>query len=108
MHRVICLVHLVGSGKVGDPKRPEYVPGPGETLSRSGIIAWSSQVTDDGKMVIVHLVAADRKGLATVLADTRPDVRIFEVGVTPRAQIETELRKFKKGFNLDSLQVVAR
>ena len=107
-HRLICLVHLTGSGTVADPRRPEYVPSPGTALSRSGILAWSSQITDDGKMAIVHLVAADRTPLQGVLADARPEIRVFEVGKATRAEIEKEMRKYKADFNLDTLQVVAR
>jgi hypothetical protein len=128
-HRLICLVHLVGSGKTGDPVLPEYVSVPGSSATpssssaapapsgaptgtaispamvvpRPGILAWSSQLTDDGKMVIVHYVAADRGAFASILADTRPEIRVFEIGVNSRNEIEKELRKYKKDFNLDEL-----
>jgi hypothetical protein len=124
-NRLICLVHLTGSGGLSDPVRPEYVPIPGiaaaapatapsktesanssstsAVVARPGILAWSSQATDDRKMVIVHLVAADRRAFASVLADTRAEIRVFEIGVNARAEIETEMRKYKKDFNLDDL-----
>jgi hypothetical protein len=108
LHRLICLVPLIGTGTVGDPIRPEYVPAPGAPPSRAGVIAWSFQRTDDGKMAIVHFVAADRKALQIIHADKRPEVRVFEVGKATRAEIETEMRKYKADFNLDTLQVVAR
>jgi hypothetical protein len=107
-HRLICLVHLTGSGKVNDPKRPEFVPGPEAARSRDGIIAWSFQPTDDGTMAIVHVVAVNRNAFAPILADARPEIRVFEIGVATRAQIEAEMQKYKAGFNLDSLKVVAR
>jgi hypothetical protein len=107
-HRLICLVHLTGSGTLDDPMRPEYVPPPGAASSRAGIIAWAFQVTDDGTMAIVHLVAADRKAFRSIFADTRPEIRVFEIGVATRAQIEAELGMYKAGFTLDKLKVVAR
>ena len=66
------------------------------------------QVTDDGKMAIVHYVAVDPKAFAAILADKRPEIRVFEVGRHSRAEIETEMQKYRKDFSLDSLQVVAR
>ena len=132
-HRLICLVHLTGSGTQDDPILPEYAPQPANSASpvnspspanstsprgtsvgptntsaaavvaRPGILAWSSQLTDDKKMVIVHYVAADRNAFASILADTRPEIRVFEIGLNTRAEIEAEMQKYKKGFNLDDL-----
>jgi hypothetical protein len=50
-YRLICLVHLVGSGKHTDPIRPEYVPSAVDA-ARQGIISWSLQITDDKSMAI--------------------------------------------------------
>jgi len=105
-HRLICLVHLTGSGKPGDEIKAEYVPS--DVTSRAGIIAWSMQITDDGKMAIVHLVAVDRNAFAPILADKRPEIRVFEIGKDTQQAIETEMRKYKANFSLDSLKVVAR
>jgi hypothetical protein len=127
-HRLICLVHLVGSGKNGDEIRPEYVPSPSAAASapqahaaagsptaaayaissRPGIISWTMTVTDDGKMAIVQMVAVDRNAFTAILADTRSEVKIFEVGVDKRQAIEAALKKYKKDFTLDSLQAVAQ
>jgi hypothetical protein len=65
-HRLICLVHLTGSGKRGDENRTEYLPT--EATSRAGIIAWNMQIADDGKMAIIHLAAVDRNAFAPILA----------------------------------------
>jgi hypothetical protein len=107
-HRLICLVHLTGSGTLDDPMRPEYSPAPGSAPSRAGIIAWTFQVTDDGAMAIVHFAAVDRKAFASIFADTRPEIRVFEVGVATRAQIEAEMGMYKAGFSLDRLRVIAQ
>jgi hypothetical protein len=107
-HRLICLVHVTGTGTDSDPIRPEYVPAIGAKPDRSGIIAWSFQLSDDGTMAIVHVVAADRGAFEKILADKRPEIRVFELGKVPRVLIEAEMRKYKANFSLDSLQVVAR
>lgn len=104
-HRLICLVHLTGSGTLDDPLRPEYVPPPGSAPSRSGIIAWSFQLTDDKQMAIVHYVAVDRSAFKSILADTRPEVLVFEIGKDSRAKIEAAMQQHKDGFNLDTLKV---
>jgi hypothetical protein len=109
-HRLICLVHLTGTGTLTDPIRPEFVPDEEERgrLGRAGIIAWGFQVTDDGKMAIVHLVSPDRRAFARILADQRPEIRVFELGKHDRSVIETEMRKYKRDFDLDTLEVAAQ
>jgi hypothetical protein len=108
-YRLICLVHLVGSGKASDagadPLRPEYVPT--VAAARNEILAWRFVPTDDGKMAIVQVVAADRSAFAAIRADNRPEVRIFEIGKDKPAAIEAEMRKYKKNFSLDDIQVSA-
>jgi hypothetical protein len=104
-HRLICLVHLTGSGTSGDTIRPEYVPVSLDPDSRSGILAWSSQISDDGRMAIVVYVAADRKAFETILTDKRSEIRVFEIGKHDRKTIETELRKYKKDFDLDTMML---
>ncbi len=135
--RLICLLHLTGSGKGGDPIVPEYVAegtaiavasmqpqdsgkgngsrvaaaataAPAPMSSRPGIIGWGMQVSDDGKMAIVQMVAADHHAFDAILADKRGDIRVFEIGVTPAAEIDKELKKFKKDFELSSFRVMAQ
>jgi hypothetical protein len=107
-HRLICLVHWAGSGTHDDPTRPEYVPGPADARSRAGIIAWGALPTDDGTMAIVHVVAVDRNAFAAIFADTRPEVKIFEIGKDTRQAIEAFMQLHKANFSLDSLRVVAQ
>ena len=98
---------MTGSGRKDDPRRPEYAPAAIDE-SRSGIIAWSLQLTDDKEMAIVHYVAVDHHAFAALRADKRGEVRIFEVGKDKPEEIEKELRKYKKDFRLDTLHVVAQ
>ncbi|HWE53022.1 MAG TPA: hypothetical protein VG273_24740 [Bryobacteraceae bacterium] len=106
-HRLICLVHLKGSGKKDDPRLPEYAPATIDP-SRSGIIAWSMQLTDNGNMAIVQFVAVDRQAFAEILADKRADIKVFEIGKDKPAAIEAEMKKHKSTFALSGLQVVAQ
>jgi hypothetical protein len=59
--RIICVVPIVGNGTNNDPKRPQYAPWPPPTAaqarSRSTILAFSQQVSDDGKFALLELVA---------------------------------------------------
>lgn len=108
VHHLICLVHLTGAGTLADPRRPEYVPPPGTSRAREGISGWAFQPSDDGKMAIVHVVAVSRSAFRPILADARPEIRVFEIGKATRAQIETEMRKYKADFNLETLRVIVR
>jgi hypothetical protein len=107
-YRLICLVHLTGAGNLAaSAVRPEYVP-TAIDVKRQGIIAWGMQLTDDKSMAIVHLVASNRAAFAAILADTRPEIRVFEIGKNSRAQIEAEMQKYKKGFDLSKFEVRAQ
>jgi hypothetical protein len=106
-HRLICLVHLTGSGKHADPIRPEYVPS-AAGATRNGILAWGFQLTDDKNMAIIHVAAANRHAFDAILADKRPEVRVFEVGKASRAIIEAEMKKHKKRFDLSKFEVRAQ
>jgi hypothetical protein len=105
--RVVALVHLTGAGTLADPIRPEYVPAQADA-TRQGIIAWSVLPTDDKKMAIVHLVAVNHHAFDQILADKRPEVKVFEVGKTPKAAIEAAFGLAKAGFDLSKFQVVAQ
>ena len=59
-------------------------------------------------MAIVHLVSPDRRAFAQIFADQRPEIRVFELGKDSRTAIETEMRKYKQDFDLDTLEVVAQ
>ncbi len=152
--RLICLVHLTGSGKDGDPIIPEYVAegtataqaaiaaaaatakdaaaassqhgemtpraaspnptGPSKPVSvvvplsmssRPGFLAWAMQKSDDGRMAIVHIVAADMRAFDGILNDKRPEVRAFLIGRDTPEEIEKELRHYKQDFRLADFNV---
>ena len=108
--RAIAVVPLVGSGKKGDPIRPDFVPVHAAAAAyHTGIVAYTQIGTDDRKHAIVEVVATSRAALLPLLNDKRPDVVAFEKGRATKSQMETEFQKHKKGFTLDSFpRAVAR
>lgn len=107
--RVLAVVPMVGSGTPDDPRRPMYAPVPGGAPSREGIIAFTSQISDDGKSALVEFVAHDHAGLQFILSEKgmRQDVKIFEKGKDAPGVIEAEFRKHKKDFDLSHFEVKA-
>jgi hypothetical protein len=106
--RILAVVPLVGTGKKGDPIRPQYVPLPlanGTRLDPNGIIGYTVQVCDDKKHAIVEMVARKRSAFAQIMADTSPDVKVFEKGKAKKADIQAEFAKWKKTFDLDHIKV---
>ncbi len=104
-HRVLAIVPLTGGGAQDDPIRPMFVPAPSTALpSRSGIIAWQHQITDDGKMAIVEFVAPTRAAFAELFASTDPRVKIFEVGQHTQAEILAAFQQVKAAFTFSNFQ----
>jgi hypothetical protein len=106
--RILAVVPLIGSGTKTDPIRPAYAPAPpaqGAKRDPNGIIGFTFQISDDKKHALVEFVARNRAAFAQLLADTRSDVKVFERGKDKKANIENELRKYKKDLNLDAMIV---
>lgn len=105
--RALAVVPIVGSGTPADPRRPMYAPVPHGAPSRDGIVAFTWQISDDGRSALVEFVARDHAGLQAILdvRGTRSDVTIFEKGKDSRQDIEAEFRKHKKDFDLDQFGV---
>jgi hypothetical protein len=98
--RVICVVPLIGAGTAQDPKRPQYAPWPlSQARSQTDIIAYSQQLSDDGRFALVEFVARDRRAFQAILNDRT--LRVFEKGKDKKDDIEIELKKFKKDFDLN-------
>ncbi len=96
---------------IRDPIRPDYVPAPaprGSKFSKpdlTGIIGFHFVMSDDKQHAIVEFVARDRSAFNRLLADRRPDVKVFDKGKAKRSDIEVELKKYKSNINLDQLMV---
>ena len=102
-HRVLAIVPLAGSGTHDDPIRPMFAPAPSAVPpSRSGIIAYQHQITDDGKMAIVEFVAPTRAAFAELFASQDPRVKYFEVGQHPQADIEAAFKQVKASFDFNN------
>jgi hypothetical protein len=98
--RVICVVPLVGSGTPADPKRPQYAPWPlSRSRSRTDILAYSHQISDDGRFALVEFVARDRRAFLAIFNDKT--LKVFEKGKDKKDDIEKELKNFKKDFDLN-------
>ena len=101
--RVIAIVPMTGSGTYADPRRPELTPASftgADQVTGKGIIGFSYQLSDDGKMAVVEFVARERKALEGVLRSTRPGVQVFERGKGNASAVEAEIRKHIKDFDV--------
>jgi hypothetical protein len=104
--RLICVVPLVGQGTAADPKRPQYAPLSRASLTAplSPIIGFFQQPSDDGRFALVEFVARDRSAFAAILADRQ--IKIFTRGKDTKADIERELKAYKKDFDLEKFGLV--
>ena len=103
--RLICLVPMVGQGTAKDPKRPQYAPWPpAAAKSPNGIIAYSLQVSDDGRLALVEFVARDRSAFQAILADK--SVTVFDRKKDKKDDIDKELKKYKKDFDISNFGTV--
>ena len=107
-NRLICVVPMVGSGKADDPRRPKYAPWPptqpGIAPVRNAILAFSHQVSDDGTSALVEFIALDQSAFSAILSDKA--IKAFHKGTDKKDDIEKELRKYKKDFDLDRFGLV--
>jgi hypothetical protein len=106
--RLLCVVPLVGSGTNDDPRRPAHAPiySKGAPRLPSGIIAYSYQVSDDGRYALVEFVARDRSAFQELLSSKSQAIKVFEKGKDRREDIEQEFRKYKKNIDLNLLGMV--
>ena len=105
-YRVIAVVPIIGAGTPADPRRPAYAPAPlaGKAVSRTGIIAFTWQASDDNKFALCEFVAAEPAALAPILADKSITV-IFEKSKAKKDDVGNALKKYKKDFDLDTFGV---
>ncbi len=108
--RLLCIVPMVGRGTPDDPRRPMFAPAPaarGKAPSREGIIAYTYQVSDDGRYALAEFVALDRTAFKPILdqQDRSVDVKAFVKGKDKKADVEAEFRKLKRDFDADRSEV---
>ena len=106
--RLTAIVPLQGSGTMADPKRPMFAPAKHPTTlaatkpaprSTTDILAYSWQLSDDGKSAIVEFVASNRAAFAEILNSKDPKVKVFERDKKSKAETESEIKKEKKDFD---------
>ena len=74
------------------------------TRRGSWLIAFSHLVSDDGKYALVEFVARDRAVFQAVFNDK--SIKFFEKGKDKKDDIEKELKKYKKDFDLEKFGMV--
>ena len=111
--RLLAVVPMIGSGTQDDPKRPAFTPAPtkpGEErrgeAALEGIVAFTAEISDDGRFAIVEFVARDRSAFAPILEDKRPEVKAFEKGRAKREDMEREFRRYKADFDAARMGVI--
>jgi hypothetical protein len=110
--RLICVVPIVGTGTVDDPKRPMFVPLPGHAAADArpskgfsdppAIVGFHSVLSDDGQSAIVEFIARDRAAFKPILAQPANLLFSADPHLQPSATLLQQLRKFNKNFNLAS------
>jgi hypothetical protein len=122
-HRVWAIVPLIGKGTADDPKRPMFTLSPADLkaqaaqektdFTRTGkrpepqapaVLSYSMQLSDDGQSALVEFVGLNPQTLAFITQSKAPGVKAFERGKATKQEIETEFKKAKASFTLDSLQ----
>ena len=103
-HRLYAIVPIVGTGSSADPSRPLYAPTVDEINAKSGILAFTSELGDDGKHALIEIVARNRSAFTKILAD--PSVAAFEKGSAGSGQIESAFSKYKASFHLSQFEEV--
>jgi hypothetical protein len=126
-HRVWAVTPLVGSGTAADPRRPLFVPAqPAAARDRTGVLAYSMQLSDDGHLALVEFVFQSPEAFQKVLANQAaamalnvaaaapgpgpsalqtalqaaiPGLQMFERGKATQSDVLAEFQKHKKGFS---------
>jgi hypothetical protein len=108
-YRVYAVVPMIGDGKKDNPKRPMFVPTDAEIqskaakgLDRSGVIAYQMQLSDDGKSALVEFVFATPQAARAFAQQNTPGVKVFEKVKSRKEDVETEFKKYKRNFDLNS------
>lgn len=108
-HRVYAQVKLIGSGTKSDPKRPMFVPPPGqESKDHTGILGYQMQISDDGKWALCEFVGATPKDLEVITKSNDPNVVFFERGHATLDQVLADFSQYKTGFTFAAFTVRAQ
>lgn len=117
--RILCVVPMTGAGTYADPRRPMFAPAGNSSFVSSEtatptlgfsepprILGYHSVPSDDGQLAIVEFVARDRAAFQPILrASSTGSIQVFERGKISRHDLVQQLRRYRKNFTLESLQV---
>jgi len=117
--RVYAIVPMTGAGTYADPVRPMFTPANGfqqnrvslldrGPKTRTGLISYTYQISDDGKSALVEFVSVDRAGLREIVESKVPGVQIFEREKASKAAIESAFRGRKREFSLSTMDQKVR
>lgn len=112
--RIVCVVPMIGKGTADDPRRPMFAPSIDqkvealkaakegeEQLPDMGIIAYAAQETDDGQFAIVEFVARSRSAFKEILESRAPGLKVFRKEKAAKAELNSELKRLKKDFDIE-------
>ena len=112
---------MVGTGTLRDPKRPQVAPLEVEKLNNgnpnapgqlkkapTGIIAWTYQLSDDGKSALVELVARDASAFDSVKKLNGASTQVFTRSSHSKSQIESAFKAQRKEFDFKKFGAVVR
>ena len=104
-HRLYAIVPIIGKGTPDDPKRPLHAPLPRaiDSKSRTGILAYAYEESDDGKFALVEFVAADPGAFKEIQANT--SIQSFLKGASKKEDLEIQFKKYKKDFDFKNFGV---
>ena len=95
--RVYAIVPLEGKGTKEEPIRPKY-------WDSKGIISYTFQFSDDGKLALVEFVASSQAAFSQMALDST--VKLFVKGKASVEAITTEFKKYKRDFTDSELRPV--
>lgn len=106
---------MMGDGKT-TARRPMFAPIPAPWArgaappppSDTEITGFSYVLSADGKYALVEFVARHPKAFDALRNSRLPDVKLFPRNQAGLAQIETEFRKLKPGFDVNTFRGGAR
>lgn len=98
--RVYARVLITGAGTASDPKRPMFVPAPGQATAtaHAGILGYQMQISDDGKWALCEFIGATPQDLAVITASTDPNVKAFVRGKASLDDVLADFSQYKKNY----------
>ena len=119
--RIYVICPMIGAGTLNDPKRPQVAPIAVEKLSKgnvlngkaatppTGIIAWTFQVSDDGKSALVELVARNSAAFIDIKKLNGVTSQVFSHSSHSKDQIESAFKaQRRKDFDFKKFGAVVR